>query len=469
MRFDRPRPTQEILDALAALRHADPPTHGGRVLSYVYDPGIEGLDDLIEAASSAFLPVNGLDPTTFSSVATLERDLIDFARTITNGDSEVVGSVTSGGTESCLLASKTARDLWRAGGNEGIPTMVAPTTVHAAFHKACAYFDMEMVAIDVETATGTVDPEALTAKVDDLIDEGRPPALVVLSAPNYPIGSIDPIARIAPLMAQRGVPVHVDACVGGFILPFYPGEIDPWDFRVEGVESISLDAHKYGYAPKGVSLVMHRGRERHRSQYFACVDWPGYPVVNPTIMGSKSATALAAAWAVVHRLGIPGFTDAVSRMARATEAITAALLTIPGIEILGAPFGPLISIINAGGEDGVDPFNFIDALKEHGFLAQAQPAFKNLPRSAHITITPVTDSVTDELVAAMTSAATEVAGKPGASPDMSLLETVTADGLPDAQAQIMATLEALPKDVAIEALTGVLAAVIDPGPVEGQV
>lgn len=463
MAHETPAPAPEILQRLRTLRELDPPTHGGRVLSYVYDPGIPGLDELIASAAIAFLPVNGLDPTTFGSVAVLERDIVAFARQLTNGDEDVVGSVTSGGTESCLLAVKSAREVWRAAHGEGgaAPTLVAPTTAHAAFHKACDYFGLTMTAVDVDPATGTVPDGALVTAVDDLIAAGNPPALVVLSAPNYPVGAIDDVGAIAPAMAERGIPVHVDACVGGFVLPFYP-EAPPWDFRVRGVRSISLDAHKYGYAPKGASIVLYRGRENHQAQYFACVDWPGYPVVNPTMLGSRSATALAAAWAVIHRLGLPGYRGAVDRIAGATEQLTRLLTELPGLQILGEPFGPLLAVTSAPGPDAVDPFNFVDALKERGFLAQAQPAYRNLPRSAHLTITPVTAAVIDELGAAITAAAADVRGKPAPVADLALVEQISAEGLPEDLAQVMATLEALPPEAAPDALVQVLAGLIDP-------
>src|SRR5699024_149158 len=212
-------------------------------------------------------------------------------------------------------------------------------------------------AVDVDPETGTVPAGALLARVDDLIAAGNPPALVVLSAPNYPIGTIDDVATIAPAMAERGIPVHVDACVGGFVLPFYPSAVPAWDFHVEGVRSMSLDLHKYGYAPKGASVVLYRGREHHQAQYFATVSWPGYPVVNPTMLGRKAATALAAAWAIIHRLGTTGYQRAVARIAAATNAVTEALTQIPGLQILGRPFGPLIAVTSAPGPDAVDPFN----------------------------------------------------------------------------------------------------------------
>lgn len=463
MNFTTGRSTAQVIDALHELRAGDPPTHGGRVLSYVYDPGIPGLDELISTAAAAFLPVNGLDPTTFSSVATLERDVIAFARHLTGGDGEVVGAVTSGGTESCLLAVKSARDQWRAdhpGGSR--PALVAGTTVHPAFHKACEYFDLRMVPVEVDVDTGTVPPEVIIAAVDDEIAAGTPPALVVLSAPNYPLGAIDDVARIAPALAARGVPVHVDACVGGFVLPFYPQEVPAWDFRVAGVRSISLDAHKYGYAPKGASVILYRGRDALAAQYFACVSWPGYPVVNPTLLGSRSATALAATWALIQALGTDGYRAAVGRISAAARKVIEGVRTIPGLRILGRPFGPLLALGADAGPGAVDPFHLVDALRDHGFLAQSQPAFGNVPRSAHLTLTPVTADVAEELISALTTAAAEVRGLPPAAPDPQLLAEVTAHGLPRKQAAVMATLESLPEGVARSALIQVLSAVVDP-------
>lgn len=461
--FETGAEATDILATLKQLRKQDPPTHGGRVLSYVYDPGIADLDDLVAAAATQFLPVNGLDPTTFTSVATLERDVVAFARQITSGDQEVVGSVTSGGTESCLLAVKSAREIWRRSNPGGqVPTLVAPTTVHAAFHKACDYFGLEMVAIDIDPVTGTVPPQDLVDAVEELIAQGSPPALVVLSAPNYPLGTVDDIATISPRLAELGVPVHVDACVGGFVLPFSPEPVPAWDFTVAGVRSISLDAHKYGYAPKGASVVLYRGREYHQAQYFATVAWPGYPVVNPTVLGSRSATALAAAWAVIHRLGITGYRSAVERIYAATRAVTDTLRATPGLRILGEPVGPLIAIAADAGPEAIDPFNFIDALHDHGFIAQAQPAFRDLPRSAHLAITPVTNDVLAELTSALRAAADSCRGVPAPAPNPDLVHQIAEGGLPADMAEVMATLEALPAREAPAALVQVLAGLIDP-------
>ncbi|UUT34807.1 pyridoxal phosphate-dependent decarboxylase family protein [Microbacterium elymi] len=315
-----------ILAELDDLRRADAPTHGGRVLSYVYDSGMPELDELAAQASRRMQSVNGLDPTTFTSVAALEREVVAFARDILGGDEGVVGSVTSGGTESCLLAVRTARDLWRAAGGIGTPRIVAPVTAHAAFRKAAELFELAFDPVPVSPETGTVEPSAIIERL------GPDVALVVVSAPSYPFAAMDPIAPVAAACAASGISCHVDACIGGWILPFWPDAAarPGWDLRVPGVTSLSADLHKYGYAPKGVSVPLHRGRDRHRAQYFATTDWPGYPVVNPTLLGSKSAGALAAAWAIIRALGVEGFAQLAGRAARATAALQAAVAGIEG-------------------------------------------------------------------------------------------------------------------------------------------
>ena len=461
----------EVLAQLVRLRAEDPPTHGGRVLSYVYDPGDAALDELAAEAVRLFLPVNGLDPTTFRSVAALERDLVALARDVLHGDDDVVGSVTSGGTESCLLAVKSARDLWRAASPSRAGArarLVAPTTAHPAFHKAAAYLDLDLVSVPVDPGSGTVAADRLLAEVDDRT------ALVVVSAPSYPFGVLDPVAEVAAGAAERGVACHVDACLGGWVLPWWEpaGErtLPGWDLAVPGVTSLSADLHKYGYAPKGASVVLYRGRERHLAQYFVTSAWPGYPVVNPTVLGSRAAGPMAAAWAITRALGTDGFAALVARTRRATDALVGAGERVEGLRVVGRPDGPLVALASDESVPPgrrVDPFLLVDAVRRRGFLLQAQPALPQddgtrLPRTAHLTVTPVTDRVADELIAALRAGADEVRGLPPAAPDPALAQQVLAEGLPEDLAVVMATLEALPPEVKHPVLAQVLAAAIDP-------
>lgn len=467
-----------ILARLRELRARDAPTHGGHVLSYVYDPGLSFLDDLAADAARLMQPVNGLDPTTFGSVAALERDLLGFVRDLLHGSSEIVGTVTTGGTESCLLAVKTARDVWRTGGGTGTPRLVMPVTAHAAFQKAAHYFGLDLDMVPVSDS-GEVAVADIASRL------GPEVALVVVSAPSYPVAALDPVAAVAELTEAAGIALHVDACIGGLVLPFWPG-LPAWDFAISGVTSISADLHKYGYAPKGISVLLQRGRDRQRAQYFATTRWPGYPVVNPTILGSKSAGPLAAAWAITHALGVTGFQMLADSCLRSTQAIIAAVARIEGLTVLGTPVGPLLAVAAdpaVPAERQVDPHHWADAARELGFVLQLQPAAAGIRPTTHLTITPVTESVLPELLAVLTTAADAVRGEPhvdagpllaGLPPQTGPLDSETAAAilggfgigadaaLPDALAPLLAIIEAAPPPLAERLLTELLARLVEP-------
>ena len=484
------REASTILADLDALRAQDAPTHGGRVLSYVYDTGRADLDELAADAARRMQAVNGLDPTTFTSVAALERDVLGFARGILGAGPDAAGTVTSGGTESCLLAVKTARDLWRAAqpdaaGATGIPRLVAPVTVHAAFRKAAQLFGLAFDGVPVSPVTGTLDAAAIAERL------GPDVALVVVSAPSYPFAAMDPIAEVAAVCAEAGIACHVDACIGGWILPFWPDPLPAWDLSVPGVTSLSADLHKYGYAPKGVSVLLHGSRDRHRAQYFATTDWPGYPVVNPTLLGSKSAGALAAAWAIIRALGAEGYAELAGQSARATAALIVAVGRIEGLRVVGQPAGPLFAVAadeSAPADRRVDPHHWADRVRSAGWVLQQQPGLvqadgTRLPRTTHFTVTPVTETGLGELIPALVAAADDVRGMAPADPGSVLaalggalpprLDSATAGALlagiglggggalPAEMAPLLALVEALPHEVAERLLVELLARTVE--------
>jgi sphinganine-1-phosphate aldolase len=501
--------TEGILERLAHLRAADAPTHGGRVLSYVYDPGLAELDELAGAAARAVLPVNGLDPTTFTSVAVMERELVAFARDMLHGPAHgpeaVVGSVTSGGTESCLLAVKAARDVFAARRPGVRPRLVAPVSVHAAFRKAAQYLGLTLTLVPVDPGTGVPAAADLVAELDRPGDDGTRSgdvALIVVSAPSYPHGVLDPVADVAAAAAERGVPVHVDACVGGWVLPFWEGAgggaVPAFDFAVAGVTSVSADVHKYGYAPKGASVLLVRGRDRQRQQFFATTGWPGYPVVNSGVSGSRSAAPLAAAWAVSQALGPDGYTALTARCVRATRALRDAVAEIEGLRVVGSPTGPLLA--GATDEDvapgrRVDPHLWADAVRARGWVLQPQPGLEqddgtHLPHTTHLTVTPVTETRAEALVAALAASADEVRGtpRPDTSGALGALAGLAGDGaptsdevwdalravlgaqedgsagsvVPSRMAPLMAMMESLPAPTAERLLVELLARVAEP-------
>jgi len=257
--------TTDVLARLRAMQEGDLPVHGGRTLAYVYDSGLAEVDALGREAVAAYAGSNGLDPTAFPSLLAMENDLVATTCALLDAPEGAVGTVTSGGTESCLLAVQGARD---AHPEVTDPSIVVADTVHAAFHKAAHYFGLRTVVVPVGSDF-RADAAAMSSAIDDST------VLVVVSAPSYAHGVVDPVTEVAAAAAARGVRCHVDACIGGWVLPYAARlgrPVPPWTFAVEGVTSISVDLHKYGYAPKGTSVLLHRSAALRRPQYFAWAD-----------------------------------------------------------------------------------------------------------------------------------------------------------------------------------------------------
>src|SRR3954454_4698978 len=345
-------------DALARLREmqtADLPVHGGRTLAYVYDSGLPDVDRIGREAVAAFAGSNGLDPTAFPSLLQMENDVVGFAADLLDAPDTAVGTVTSGGTESCLLAVQSARDSRPEVDRPGI---VVPSTVHAAFLKAAHYFGVEAVVVPVG-ADFRVDAAAMLAAVDD--DRDRT-VLVVVSAPSYAHGVIDPVAEVAPAAAERGIRCHVDACIGGWVLPYAARlgrDVAPWTFAVEGVTSISVDLHKYAYAPKGTSILLHRTPELRRPQFFASAQWPGYTMLNPTMQSTKSGGPLAGAWAVVNTIGDDGYLALTEKVLDGVDRLVEGIGRIDGLRVVVPPESTLVALATDG---SCDVFTITDAM-----------------------------------------------------------------------------------------------------------
>jgi len=380
--MERSRPIDEVVAELHEIAARDGEWGFGRAFTYVFDG--PDLGTLTAEAMRLFSGSNGLDPTAFPSFLRFENDLMAFARTILHGDEQVVGSATSGGTESIILATKSARDALRATGVDGRLNIVLPITGHAAFHKAAADLDLDVRPTAVDEHFRAV-PDA----VEEAIDERT--ALVVASAPSYAHGVVDPIADIGRVAKQTGRRFHVDACVGGMVLPFL-GDAPGFDFSVATVDSISMDLHKYGYTPKGASLVLYQDAERRSHQYFATASWTGYPVANPTIQSTRSGASLAAAWAAVQHLGVDGYRRLAADSWKATRELIAAVRSSDVVDLVVEPDGPLCAVTSA------DVFTHAQALRERGWLIGVTPSFGPSAAHLHFTLTAAHLPLVDELV-----------------------------------------------------------------------
>lgn len=403
----------EIRAALATLRADDLPTHGGRTLSYVYDSGIAEADALGREALAAFGATNGLDPTAFPSLARMESDLVGIARDLLHGPPTTVGTATSGGTESLLLAVLAARE-----GRPDVtaPRLVAPSTVHAAVHKAGHLFGVAVDLVPVDPVTFRADPAAMAvAMTEDTV-------LVVVSAPSYAHGVVDPVAEVATEAGRRGIRCHVDACIGGWVLPWL-GRDEPWDLAVPEVTSISVDLHKYAYTPKGISLLLHRDPWLRRGHLYASAAWPGYTMLNSTIQSTKSGGPLAAAWSVVHAIGLDGYARLARTAREATLDVARRVEGVEGLEVVVAPDSTLLALAT---DETCDVFTVADEMGERGWLVQPQMSFAGQRPTLHLSLCAATAERVDELMDALAASVTAARSAGPVQVDPQLAAAATA-------------------------------------------
>ena len=319
----------ETIKSLADGEQAD--WSEGRASGAVYHGNSEHID-LLNEVYALHSQSNPLHIDLWPSGMKFESEIVAMTAAMLGADrtaDEVVGTVTSGGTESISMAMKAYRD------HSGIrhPEMVIPDSAHVAFDKAANYFGFRQVRVPVG-ADYRADVDAMARAVT------RRTAVVVGSSPGFPHGVIDPIPELSDMARERGVGFHTDACLGGFLLPWAERlgyEIPAFDFRLPGVTSISADTHKYGYAAKGTSVVLYRGRELRHSQYFVATDWPGGLYYSPTMAGSRPGALLATAWAAMLSLGEEGYLEATKGILETGEEIKHGIAEIPELRVLGDP------------------------------------------------------------------------------------------------------------------------------------
>ena len=383
---------EQVFEQLERFRENDTPWREGRTWAYVYDPGREA-EGVIKDAFVSYLSENGLDPTAFPSALQMENDVVSMAARHLNGDADVVGNFTSGGTESIMLAVKAARD-WAREHRRGIdePEMILPETAHAAFQKAASYLGVKPIIVSADPDSFRADTNA----VRDAITDNT--VLLVGSAISYAHGVVDPIRELGQLAQERELLLHVDGCMGGFLLQYFArlgAPVPDYDFRVPGVTSISMDLHKYAFAAKGASTILYRDKKLRKYQMYACSNWTGYTVINPTVQSTKSAGPIAGAWAAMHFIGDDGYLEITRAVKDATDEIVAAVDAAPDLRLLGRPDMNLLSFAS----DNVSVFHIADEMKEHNWYVQPQLAYGSSPENIHLSINPESVRWVDAMLA----------------------------------------------------------------------
>lgn len=394
-------PREQVLADLEQMADAERARwESGQVSGAVYEGEPEHIE-LLNRAYALHSQSNPLHLDVWPSAAKLEAEIVSMTAGMLGADltdDEIVGTVTSGGTESIMLAMRAYRERGRAAGIDR-PVMVLPETAHAAFDKAADAFCIEQRKVPV-TDEFVADVEAAAAAIDERT------VVVVGSAPNFPHGLVDPIERLSEIARERGVGFHTDGCLGGFILPWAERlghDVPPFDFRLPGVTSMSADTHKFGFAAKGTSVVLHRGEDRRHHQYFTFTDWPGGLYATPTFAGSRPGGLSAACWAAMVSFGESGYLDSTRRVLAAAAEMKDAIRAVEGLELIG---DPLYVLAFRSIEEGLDVYRVMDEMTARGWSLNGL----QLPPAVHICVTlRHTQPELTERFAADLRAATEAA------------------------------------------------------------
>ncbi len=393
-----------LLAELTELRADDLGWRDGRAFSLVYNSGDEEHEHLLEAVARSYQHDNALNPFAYPSLLRMELELVAMVGDLFGAPSDA-SAISSGGTESIFLAVQVARDHARAERGIAEPTLVTAVTAHPAFAKAAHYLDVEHRKVPVGS-DGRLDVDALARVLDDRT------GLIVASAPCYPYGVIDDVPAVAGLAAERGISCHVDACLGGWLLPWWEriGEsVAPWDFRVPGVTSLSADIHKYGFTFKGASAICYRDRSLLRYQHFWYEEWPGGLYASGTTAGTRPAPPIAAAWFAVRHLGADGYLRLAREVRDATTRFRTGIDAIEGLYVTHEPDMSVMEFTS----NALDVAAIAGAMDAKGWKLDRQQG------GMHLMVSPYHLRVVDDFLAdlaAATAAAPPRTDEPGPTP-----------------------------------------------------
>ncbi|KDQ21883.1 hypothetical protein BOTBODRAFT_26291 [Botryobasidium botryosum FD-172 SS1] len=389
----------------AAMSHTN--YRDGKLSGAVYHGG-QDMEDVIMAAMKRYLVSNPLHPAVFPTVRKMEAEVVAMCLKLYNHP-DGAGATTSGGTESILMAVKTHRDWARAVKGITEPEMIVPESGHAAFDKAGAYLKIKVHTIEVDPVTRKVNLKRVARAIN------ANTIMLVGSSVNFPDGCMDDIPALGALAKRHNIGLHVDSCLGSFIVPFmekagFP--IQPFDFRVEGVTSISCDTHKYGFAPKGSSIIMYRTAELRKYQYYVYPNWPGGVYASPSMAGSRPGSIIAGTWAALHYIGEEGYIESCRSIVDCARQIETAIRDeIPELYVLGEPAA---SVVAFGSRGTVDVLEVGDMMSKRGWHLNGLTK----PAAVHIACTRLTVPVRTQFIADLKESVREAKEKPSGKGDM---------------------------------------------------
>lgn len=395
--------TEEVFSQMEEFRAKDIDWKHGRAFSLVYHVNDEHYD-FVKKAHNMFFSENGLNPMAFKSLRKFEHESVRMCADLFHGDKNTVGVLTSGGTESLLMAIKTYRDRARKTKPWILkPEIIVPESVHSAVDKAGHYFDVKVRHAPVG-ADYRVDVKAVKKMIT------RNTIMILGSAPQYPQGVVDPISQLGELALKHGIPLHVDACIGGFILPFIEKlghPVPAFDFRVPGVSSISADIHKYGYSAKGASVLLYRSMNTMKHQFFVFTDWKGGGIyASPSFPGTRPGGPIAAAWATLKKMGEEGYLEQTKIILETRGYLLKEVAKMPELKVLVHPDSSLLAFGSTDSKVGI--YAVVDQMEAKGWHIDRQ----HMPESMHMTLSPVHAEYMKEFVQDLRMAVEHVKAHP---------------------------------------------------------
>lgn len=374
---DTGRPPEALLAEMESFKSGDARWKEGRTWSMVYQVD-EAHNKLLKQASNLFFSESYINPFAFESLQRMEKEVVAMTTDMLHGGEQVAGTMTSGGTESILLALYTYRE-WGRKAKRGCKEVIAPATIHPAFEKAAHILGLEIKKVPVGK-DGKADVDAMKRKISSKT------LLLAASAPSYPHGLLDPIPSISNLAQEHQLPFHVDACIGGFMLPWVerlrPELVHPWDFRLPGVTSISADTHKFAYGAKGSSVLLYRSMSYLRHQFFITTDWAGGIYASATLLGSRSGGPIAAAWAAMNSLGQQRYLKLANEVMQGVDQLREVIQDTAELELVGSPCMNILAFKTR--KEQPDIFVVADALAAKGWYVDRQQR----PNCIHVTVMP---------------------------------------------------------------------------------
>lgn len=386
---------------------------------YYYD------DDLVNIITKVYglaSYTNPLHADVFPGICKMEAEVIRMAANLFHGGPDACGTMTTGGTESIMMACKAYRDY--AYHEKGIrkAEIILPTTAHPAFDKAAQYFSMRITHIPVDEKTKTVDIHAMEKAISNKT------VMLVGSVPNFPYGTMDDMERIAALGHKYGIPVHADCCLGGFLTAFMPSagfDIPPFDFSLSGITSISADTHKYGFTPKGSSVILYSEKKYRHYQFCVTTDWPGGVYGSPTVNGSRAGGIIAACWATLMRFGFKGYMEATKKIIETAKYVEEELRKQEDIFVFGKPVTSVIAI----GSDKFHIYRLAEALSKKGWNLNTL----QFPPGIHICITVMhtQNGIAQKFINEVKNAVAEIMQQPNLKVEGKMAVYGMAQSIPD--------------------------------------